>query len=275
MISKTNQISNGVKPLIVANWKCNPATMAEAKELFDKIVEGVAALEKGEPLHDGTGREVVICPPFVYLATLGASAFAKSFGGLRIGSQDCFWQEKGAYTGEVSPKMLKDLGCQYVILGHSERRRNFGETDEMINKKIKAALSARLTPILCLSSAERGATAKEEMAIQLRGAMVGIEKSDIQNIVFTYEPVWAISTTEACVVATPENTAEGKIFIREVISELFGKDTAESARIIYGGSVDSKNISGFIKDAKMDGALVGAASLKPEEFVNAVKNATA
>jgi len=255
-----------MKPLIVANWKMNPGTLSEAKELFGRVAEGV---------EDVKNVEIVICPPFVYISSLGASAFAKASAGLRFGSQDCFWEEKGAYTGEVSPKMLKDLGCEHVILGHSERRRNLGETDEMINKKMKAALSAELKPILCLSSGKRGGDAKEEMGIQLRGAMAGIEKSDTKNIVFTYEPIWAISTTIGSVVATPENTAEGKIFIKEVIYELFGKDTAESARIIYGGSVDSKNISGFLKDAKMDGALVGAASLKPEEFVSAVKNAVA
>ncbi len=245
------------KPLIVANWKMNPSTLTEAKELFDRVAEGV---------KDIKNTEVVICPPFVYLSSLRFK-----IQGLRLGGQDCFWEEKGAYTGEVSPKMLEDLGCEYVILGHSERRKNLGETDEMINKKIKAALFAGLKPILCLSSGKRGEAAKEEMGIQLRGAMAGIEKSDIKNIVFTYEPIWAISTTVGSVMATPENTAEGKIFIKEVISELFGKDTAESARIIYGGSVDSKNISGFLKDAKMDGALVGAASLRQDDFIKAVK----
>jgi len=246
-----------MKPLIIANWKCNPTTLAQTKKLFNMVAEGI---------KDIKNVEVVICPPFSYLFNLKSSN-----SNIKLGAQDCFWAESSAHTGEVSPVMLKDLGCQYVILGHSERRKNFGETNEMINKKIKAALAAGLKPILCLSSAKRGATAKEEMGTQLKGAMAGIEKLDIKNIVFTYEPVWAISTTEGCVVATPENTAEGKIFIKEVISELFGEDAAKDTRIIYGGSVDQKNIEGFIKKAKMDGALVGAASLRPDDFIGAVK----
>jgi triosephosphate isomerase (TIM) len=247
-----------MKFLIIANWKCNPQTLAKAKGLFDKVAEGI---------KDIKNAEVVICPPFVYLESLGGSALTEN---LALGSQDVFWQE-GAFTGEISPGMLKDSGCKYVILGHSERRKNLGETDDMINKKVKASLSAGLKPVLCLSSAKRGQEAKNEMAGQLQGAVAGIDKPDIKNIIFTYEPVWAISTTAGGVVASPENTKEGKIFIKEALTELFGEDTAKDARIIYGGSVDSKNIEGFIKEAKMDGALVGAASLRPDDFILAVK----
>jgi triosephosphate isomerase (TIM) len=250
-----------MKFLIIANWKCNPQTLVDARGLFDKVAGGI---------KDIKNTEVVICPPFVYLESLDGHDLAKNSPGLYLGSQDVFWQE-GAFTGEISPKMLKDSGCQYVILGHSERRKNLGETDDMINKKVKASLAAGLRPVLCLSSAKRGQEAKNEMASQLKGAVAQIEKSDIKNIVFTYEPVWAISTTTGSVVASPENTAEGKIFIKEALSELFGEDVAKDAKIIYGGSVDSKNIEGFVKEAKMDGALVGAASLRPNDFIEAVK----
>ena len=240
-----------MKPLIVANWKMNPATLAEARKLFNLEKKGTRNLKR---------VEVVICPPFVYLPVLRAN-----------GALDCFWEEKGAYTGEVSPKMLKDLGVKYVILGHSERRKYLGETDEMVNKKLKAALASGLVPILCVSSKKRGETARKEMELQMKKALSGVKKSEVKNIVSTYEPIWAISTTKNSIVATPENTKEGEAFLRKSLSKLFGKTVARKVRIIYGGSVDSTNIEGFIKKAKMDGALIGAASLRPDDFITAVK----
>lgn len=251
-----------LKPLVVANWKCNPVTLKEAKRLFNSVKRGIKNVKN---------TEIVICPPFIYLADLRASAFAKGFGGLAFGSQDCFWEERGAYTGEVSPKMLKDLGVEYVIIGHSERRRYLKETDEMINRKIKAAIIAGLKPILCIGSRERGNRGSSEMKIQLQKALAGVKKTELKNVIITYEPVWAISTTKRSVIATPENTKEGKIFIRENLNKLFGKSLSQRVRVIYGGSVDSNNIEGFIKVAKMDGVLIGAASLKPDDFTAAVK----
>lgn len=240
-----------MKALVVANWKMNPTNLAEAKRLFNSVKKGIKNVRN---------VEVVICPPFVYLPALKAN-----------GAQDCFWEEKGAFTGEVSPKMLKDLGVKYVIIGHSERRRNLNETDEMVNKKLKAALKVSLRPILCVSSKKRGEAARKEMEAQLKRALVGIKKPEIKNIVITYEPVWAISTTKGSIIATPKNTREGGIFIRNNLTKLFDKDTAKKVKIIYGGSVDSKSIQGSIKDAQMDGALVGAASLKAKEFIATVK----
>lgn len=244
------------KTLVVANWKMNPPTLAEAKKLFNLVKKGIknACPERSRRV------EVVICPPFVYLPVLKAN-----------GAQDCFWEERGAFTGEISPLMLKDLGVKYVIIGHSERRRNLNETDEMINKKLKAALKVGLRPILCVSSKKRGETARKEMEVQLKRALVRIKKSEIKNIIITYEPIWAISTTKGSVVATPRNTREGEVFIRKNLTKLFNKNTAKKVKIIYGGSVDSKSIQGFIKDAQMDGVLVGAASLKAKEFIAAVK----
>jgi len=248
-----------MKPLIVANWKMNPQTLVEAKRLFNLVWKGTKNVKN---------VEVVICPPFVYLPPLKAN-----------GAQDCFWENPpaggGAFTGEVSPKMLKDLGCKYVIVGHSERRRNLNETDEMVNRKLKAALKENLRPIFCVGNKNRKREKEfKGIRIQMEKALSGIKKSDLKNLIITYEPVWAISTTKGREIATPIEVKEGAIFIRKILAKLFDKNFAQKIRIIYGGSVDSGNIRGFIKEAKMDGALVGAASLKPKEFVRTVRAAS-
>ncbi|PJA84609.1 MAG: triose-phosphate isomerase [Candidatus Nealsonbacteria bacterium CG_4_9_14_3_um_filter_37_13] len=252
-----------MKPLIVANWKCNPPTLKEAKLLFERV-------EKG--LKDIKDVEVVICPPFVYLPTLYVHHQVMNIKlNIKLGAQDCFWEQKGAFTGEVSPTMLKDLGCEYVIIGHSERRKYLNETDGMVNKKLKAALLVGLKPILCVGSKKRGEKGAKEMKAQLERALAGIKKSELKNIIITYEPIWAISTTKGSIVATPENTKEGKIFLRRNLTKLFGKTIAQKVKIIYGGSVDSTNIEDFIKVAQMDGVLIGAASLRFDDFMAAVK----
>jgi len=244
-----------MKPLIIANWKMNPQTLAEAKRLFNLIKEGIKNIRN---------VEVVICQPFVYLQAYNQKS-------IKLGAQDCFWEEKGAYTGEVSAKMLKDLGCQYVIIGHSERREYLKETDEMVNKKLKAVLKADLKPILCVGSKQRGKKGNKEMGIQLERALSGIKRLDLKDIIITYEPIWAISTTKGSIVATPENTKGGAILIREILTRIFNKSLAQKVRIIYGGSVNSTNIQDFIGKAGMDGVLVGAASLRSEDFISAVE----
>lgn len=248
-----------MKTLIIGNWKMNPQTLDGVKRLFDTVNKGIKNVKKAE---------VVICPPFVYLPELRTKNKELR---VKLGAQDCFWERKGAFTGEISPKMLKDLGVSYVIIGHSERRKYLEETDEMINKKLKAVLGTGLKPILCVGSIKIGEKGNEEIKSQLKKALSGIKKSDLKNIIFTYEPIWAISTTKGSIVATPENTKGGAIFIRKNLNKLFGKVIAKEVRIIYGGSVDSKNIEGFIKKAKMDGVLIGVASLSPEDFIAAVK----
>lgn len=240
-----------MKLLVVANWKMNPLSLAEARKLFNLENKRTRRFKR---------VEVVICPPFIYLPFLEAK-----------GAQDCFWKERGAFTGEVSAKMLKNFGVKYVILGHSERRKYLDETDEMVNKKIKAVLEAGLKPILCVSSKKRGEAARKEMKVQMKKDLVGIKKSEIKNIVITYEPIWAISTTKGSIVATPENTKEGAILIRKNLVELFGSVDAQKVKVIYGGSVDSTNIQGFIEKAEMDGVLIGAASLRPDDFIAAVQ----
>ena len=250
--------------LIVANWKMNPLTSDEAEELSRATQVGAHGLK---------GLEVVLCPPFPYLAAVNLQISI-----VRLGAQDCFYEQKGAYTGAVSPAMLKDIGCEYVIIGHSERKQYFGETDEIINKKIKAALKAGLKVVLCIgedtrdSFDSRGRWTHEldpKVKEQLVGALLGIKKSQISNVVIAYEPVWAIGTGNP---ANPDDVLSAKIFIRKILSNLYGRKEADKVRVLYGGSTDRKNAVSFIKDGNADGLLVGGASLDAEEFVEMLKN---
>ena len=225
-----------MKPLIVANWKMNPQNLQGAKLLFDSVANGIKNLKN---------VEIVICPPFLYILNLKSQIL-----NLKLGAQDCFWEEKGAFTGEVSPKMLKDLGCDYVILGHSERRKYLKETDEMINKKIKAALKSDLTPILCI-----------ENISQLKKGTKDLLRKEQKKLIIAYEPVFAIGTGKPC---TPEKAKEMKTAIKKIID----KDIP----IIYGGSVNSQNATDYIKMAGFQGLLVGGASLDSEEFIKLAKN---
>ena len=237
-----------MKNLIVANWKMNPASQKEAKEIFDAIRDGVKGLKS----------EVVICPPSVYLY---ASVFGE--GVVSMGAQNVYFEDKGAFTGEISVAMLKDLGAEYVIIGHSERRKYFGDTDEIVNKKIKKALEAGLKVIFCIgeTAEERDAGKKNEvLERQIKTGLNGILNLD--NINIAYEPVWAIGTGNNCGV---EETKESVNFIRTLIGD--------GTRILYGGSVKSENSGSYIKEAGANGLLVGGASLNAEEFVKIVKSA--
>ncbi|PJA64006.1 MAG: triose-phosphate isomerase, partial [Candidatus Portnoybacteria bacterium CG_4_9_14_3_um_filter_43_11] len=190
----------------------------------------------------------------------------------KLGAQDCFWENKGAYTGEISSLMLKDLGCQYVIVGHSERRKYFGESDEIINRKLKAVLKNRMKPVFCVGEETRDSlngNGKQinEMGLivgeQLEKGLIGISTERIREIIFAYEPIWAIGTGQACL---PDDAMKARLFIRKILSKLYSRETAEKARIVYGGSIDSKNVSDYVKNAKMDGILVGGASINASEF---------
>lgn len=229
-----------MKPLIIANWKCNPKTLAEAKELFDGVKKGVKSIKS---------IETVICPPFVWLSKLK---------GLKLGGQNCHCEECGPYTGEISPLMLKDLKCKYVIIGHSERRMHLQESDEMINKKIKAAIAAGLIPILCIGE-KKGEDSNQIIEQQLSIDLLDIPKPDLKKIIIAYEPIWAISTSggEIC------SKEQAKIALEFIKSKFHGK-------IIYGGSVDSKIINDYL-EVGYGGALVGGASLKPEEFIKTIE----
>jgi triosephosphate isomerase len=226
-----------MKHLIVANWKMNPQTAAEARQLFDPVKD--AAKEAGNV-------EVVICPPFAYLTIFNSQSSV-----IKLGGQNCFWEEKGAFTGEVSPTMLKDSGCEYVILGHSERRRYFKETDEMVNKKIKAALKNNLKPILCA-----------EKSSQIRNGLKGIPEDEFKNLILAYEPVFAIGTGKPC---PPEKAEETRKEFEEIINK--------EIPVLYGGSVNSQNARDYIEKTGFQGLLVGGASLDAGEFVKLIKNA--
>ncbi len=243
-----------MKPLIVANWKMNPVSLVEAKRNFEIIKKGVRNIKQ---------VEAVVCAPFVFLPVLKPSNY------LKLGAQDCFLGDKGPFTGEVSPRQLKKLGVEYVILGHSERRRYLAESTELVNQKIKAALEVGLKVIFCVGSKTK--KPGKEMERQLKEGLRGVKRSDLTKLVFIYEPVWAISTTKNKITATPKEALKGGLYMRNVLKKIFNKEAAKTARIIYGGSVNSKNIKSFVKEGKMAGGLPGAASLDPYEFVRIVK----
>ncbi len=254
------------KPLIIANWKMNPTTQKEAEHLFGAVEKEVRKIKEAE---------IVICPPFIWLYYLIASAR----GGLAFGGQDCFWEEKGAYTSQVSPLMLKNLGCQYVIIGHSERRKYFKESDELINKKIKTALKTRLRPILCLGEEVRDTFNSQgqplnEMSLkvgeQLEKDLMGISAAKIREIVIAYEPIWAIGTGVPC---SSDEAMRAALFIRKTLTKFYNRAIAEKVKILYGGSVTSQTATDYIKGAAMNGVLVGNASLNATEFVKIVENA--
>lgn len=246
-----------MKPLIVANWKCNPTTRKEAEKLFNLIQDGVKGIKN---------VEIVICPPLVYLAILKSQN-----SNIKIGAQDSFWEKCGAFTGGASPVMLKDLGCQYVILGHSERRIYFGDTDEIINKKIKAATSEGLIPVFCIGETEterkRGETEKI-LETQIKKGLSGISKEEMRYIVVAYEPVWAIGTGNPC---SPEDTKKSVLFIQKVITELYPDIKIDNLKILYGGSMNSQNAEDYFAKSLIQGFIIGGASLKPEEFIKIVK----
>ena len=242
-------------PFVAGNWKMN-TTATEAERLVLEMLERLDRIE---------GVEKVLCPPFVSL--VGISMMLQN-SSIKLGAQNMYFEAKGAYTGEISPVMLREL-CEFVILGHSERRWCFGETDEIVNRKVKAALANRLKPILCvgerLEENEAGRT-KEVVSRQVSAALGGVEP--VRDLVIAYEPVWAIGTGKA---ASGKQAAITVQFIREVVAKLWNESTAQDLRIIYGGSVTSANIAEFISHTEIDGALVGGASLKAEEFVGIIE----
>lgn len=247
-----------MKKLIVANWKCNPTSQKEAKKLLASF---------RNRLKKAKNVEVVICPPFVYLPD-----FQPPIPNFKLGSQDCFWREKGAFTGEISPKMLKDLGCRYVIVGHSERRKIFGETDEMIGEKVREVLKEKLLPIFCLGETKQerreGRTFKV-LERQFRQGLKKAPKKEIEKIVFAYEPVWAIGTGNSCSV---EEASKAILFLRKIISRAFNKKAGKEVKILYGGSVDSQNAPGYLGEPWINGLLVGGASLEIKEFAKIIKS---
>jgi triosephosphate isomerase (TIM) len=245
------------KKIIIGNWKMNPGTLKEAERLFIRTARLVRPIRK---------TEVVVCPPFLYLEKL-----KKHSRKVVLGAQDAFWENPpgggGPFTGEISPAMLYGLGVRYVILGHSERR-TLGEDNRMVNKKVKASLSAGLSPIVCVGEWQRddGHAYFNLVKAELEECLSGVSKSLIGKIVIAYEPVWAISTTAGRHDATPADSREMSVFIRKVLSDLSSTNQAREIRVIYGGSVNRRDAAGFIAAGGIDGLLPGRASLSPEEF---------
>jgi triosephosphate isomerase (TIM) len=248
------------KPIVAGNWKCNK-TSKEALELLGQLKAQIG---------NASDAEVVLCPPFTSLAALSANIGTSS---MALGAQDVFWEAQGAFTGEVSPGMLVDLGCKFCIIGHSERRQYFKETDEQVHKKLVALLTNKITPIICvgetLNEREQGSTFKV-IGAQLDGALEGISASDAKRIVIAYEPVWAIGTGKT---ATSAQAQEVHAFIRDNLTQRFGAEVAKSIRIQYGGSVTAANALELMQQPDVDGALVGGASLKADSFGTIVKAA--
>ena len=244
------------KPIIAGNWKMYK-TNTEARALVNGLKE------KTMP----AAVEVVLCPPFTALATVAELLQGTEIG---LGAQDLFWEDEGAYTGEVSPLMLKELGCSYVIIGHSERRQYFGETDETVNKKVQAALRHGLKPIICVGESLQQREAGETNAFvagQVEKALDGLAPESIPQVVIAYEPIWAIGTGRSS-SGTDANEVIG--LVRRTIAKQFGASLAEQVRIQYGGSVKPGNIKEFMDQPEIDGALVGGASLKTEDFYGIV-----
>ena len=234
-------------------------TISEAIELANGLKRN---------LYNIGNVEIVICAPFT---CLDAVSELISESNIKLGAQNMYWQEQGAFTGEISPLMLKDLGCKYVIIGHSERRHYFSETNETVNKKVKSALEHNLTPIVCVGEKLEERKAEKTFDI-IRGHIINglkdIPKEQLSKVVIAYEPVWAIGTG---LTAKPEQAQEVHSFIRQLLSEISDNDTAQNITIQYGGSVKPENTKELIKQKDIDGALVGGASLKAESFAEIVR----
>lgn len=248
------------KPIVAGNWKMYK-TFDEAVDFVEEIQQAIPSPEK---------VDAVICAPALYLPTLVVAAEDSS---LAIGAQNMHYEDEGAFTGEISPAMLSNISVDYVILGHSERRELFNETDEAVNKKVRAALNHGIVPIICcgetLEEREAGST-ESKVAGQMTKALAGFSAAEVEHMVIAYEPIWAIGTGKTA-TADDANAVCGSI--RAVIESLYGKDTAEKVRIQYGGSVKPENIEELLAKEHIDGALVGGASLQPASFMKLLEAA--
>jgi triosephosphate isomerase len=246
------------KPIIAGNWKLNK-TPHEAGILINELKREIVDVE---------GVDIVVCPPFT---DLGDAADALVDSNIALGAQNMFWEDSGAFTGEISAPLLKDLGVKYVIIGHSERRQYFHETNETVNKRLRAALKHGLTPIVCVGEnlAERESNKTfDVIKNHCEGSLSGLSADEMNKVVVAYEPVWAIGTGKT---ATPQQAQEVHVFIRQLLGKMFNAQTAAAVRIQYGGSVTPDNVAALMGQPDIDGALVGGASLKAPSFAAIVK----
>ena len=246
--------------VIAGNWKMNK-TRPEAKALIEQI----------KPLVKDADCGVVVCVPYTNLET---ALEATKGSNIKVGAENCHWAKSGAFTGEISADMLAEMGVEYVVIGHSERRQYFGETDKTVNQRVRAALDAGLKVILCvgelLEQREQGIT-EEVCGMQTKVALCGVSKEELSHIIIAYEPVWAIGTGKT---ATAEQADEVNGFIRSVVAGLYGEDAAQALTIQYGGSMNAKNTEELLSKEHVDGGLIGGASLKAEDFSIIVKAAS-
>ena len=240
------------RKVIAGNWKMNMLPN-----------EAISFIEQITPLVKDTNNEVILCVPYT---DLFYSLLTAQNTNIKIGAQNMHWEEKGAYTGEISGQMLKSIGVEYVIIGHSERRQYFAETDDTVNKKVKAALANELKPIICvgetLEQRENG-TAEEVITKQTMLALEGLSKEEMENVILAYEPIWAIGTGKT---ATSEDANNSIKWVRNKVQELYGEEVADQVIILYGGSVKAENAKELFSTTDIDGGLVGGASLKVDEF---------
>ncbi len=244
------------RPLIAGNWKMH-LTLAQSVELARAVKDGAKDAR----------CEAALCVPFTAISVVAETLRGSQ---VRLGAQDCYWEAQGAFTGEVSAPQLADAGCHMVIIGHSERRRLFGDTDENINRKLRAALSAKLIPIVCVGETLEEREAQHTLKVlqtQLEGGLKGFAPSDLSSVVIAYEPVWAIGTGKT---ATPEQAQDAHLFIRKQVGRLYGDGLAAGMRILYGGSVKADNVDNLMAQPDLDGALVGGDSLKAQNFLRII-----
>lgn len=245
-------------PILAGNWKMHK-NRAEAADLANALAASVGTY---------TQAEVVLCPTYTSLEAVGGAIRGTR---IRLGAQNCHFEDQGAYTGEISPPMLKEAGCEFVIIGHSERRQYFGETDELINRKANALFKHGLTPIICVGETleeREGGRTTDVVAAQVRGCLAGLPPDKVAASVLAYEPVWAIGTGKT---ASKEQAQEVHALIRGLLTDLFSKEVSEQVRIQYGGSVKPQNIRELMEQPDIDGALVGGASLEADSFTSIIK----
>jgi triosephosphate isomerase len=246
------------QPIIAANWKLHK-TVGEAQQFVEALKVGTATL---------AGVEVVVAAPFTALYAMSKPLQGTS---IHLAAQDVFWESHGAYTGEISASMLVDAGCSHVIIGHSERRQGFGETDDTVQRKVQAALAAGLHPIVCIGETWEQRRAGETLRIietQIRSGLAGCDADQVSRLVLAYEPIWAIGTG---VTATPAEAQEVHRQIRHHLAETWGEAAAQGIRVQYGGSVNAANVAALMAEADIDGALVGGASLEADSFMQILR----
>ena len=249
-----------MQKIIIGNLKMNLVSSSE-REQYLKVFQKELSKKKL------VNAQIVLCPPVIHLETFGRALGGK----VNLGGQNCFWKEEGSYTGEISPAMLKNFGCDYVICGHSERRKYFGETDQAINLKVSAVLKNKLVPIICVGETLEERRAGLTLPIiteQLKEIFAGIAQSNLKNIVIAYEPVWSVGSD---VIPSANEIMEARVLIRKILLASYAKKNMEKVRIIYGGSVNSKTVKKTCVASGMDGALIGRESLTPKEFLKICK----